>query len=204
MRQPLTRYCRNIYLKPKKAGGVKINFQNPPKYLDDKMVYSILRDYKLLNAEVMIRDDEATVDDLIDVIMKDHRKYIKCLYVYNKIDSVSLDFLDKLAREPNTVVMSCELDLGIRDVVDRCWKELALIRIYTKRKGIDPDFSEALIVRSNSTIEDVCDRIHRTLKDTFKYALVWGASARHVPQRVGLSHSVADEDVVYIVSGWKA
>lgn len=128
----------------------------------------------------------------------------QCLYVYNKIDSVSLDFLDRLAREPNTVVMSCELDLGIQDVVDRCWKELALIRIYTKRKGIDPDFSEALIVRSGSTVEDVCDRIHRTLKDTFKFAMVWGASARHVPQRVGLGHPVADEDVVYISTAWKA
>ena len=53
--------------------------------------------------------------------------------MYNKIDSVSLDFLDKLAREPNTVVMSCELDLGIQDVVERCWQELQLMRIYTKR-----------------------------------------------------------------------
>ncbi|KAK6834669.1 uncharacterized protein PG998_007654 [Apiospora kogelbergensis] len=194
----------NIYLKPKKAGGMKINFQATPKYLDEKMVYNILKDYKMLNCEVLIRDDEATVDHLIDVIMKDHRKYIKCLYVYNKIDSVSLDFLDKLAREPHTVVMSCEDDLGIQDVIDRCWKELALIRIYTKRKGDDPDFSEALIVRKDSTIEDVCDRIHRTLKESYKYALVWGASARHVPQRVGLSHLVADEDVVYIVSGYKA
>lgn len=44
-----------------------------------------------------------------------------------------MDFLDKLAREPNTVVMSCELDLGIQDVVERCWKELQLMRIYTKR-----------------------------------------------------------------------
>ena len=59
--------------------------------------------------------------------------YIVSLYVYNKIDSVSLDFLDKLAREPNTVVMSCELDLGIQDVVERCWLELQLMRIYTKR-----------------------------------------------------------------------
>ena len=58
---------------------------------------------------------------------------IYSLYVYNKIDSVSLDFLDKLAREPNTVIMSCELDLGIQDVVDRCWQELQLMRIYTKR-----------------------------------------------------------------------
>jgi uncharacterized protein len=79
-----------------------------------------------------------------------------------------------------------------------------LIRIYTKRQSITPDFSEALIVRSNSTIEDVCDQIHRTLKDTFKYALVWGASAKHIPQRVGLGHPVSDEDVVQIVTAWKA
>lgn len=58
------------------------------------------------------------------------------LYVYNKIDSVSIDFLDKLAREPNTAVMSCELDLGVQDVVDRIWQELRLIRIYTKRYAL--------------------------------------------------------------------
>ena len=209
----------NIYLKQKKAGGVKITFATPSKNLDEKMLYNILRDYKMLNCEVLIRDENgisfppplspcilpthtaspATVDQFIDVIMKDHRTYIKCLYVYNKIDSVSLDFLDRLAREPHTVVMSCELDLGIPEVVDRCWAELRLIRIYTKRKGVEPDFGEALIVRHNSTIEDVCDHIHRTLKDSFKYALVWGASARHVPQRVGLAHVVADEDVVSII-----
>lgn len=200
----LNREPPNIYLKAKKAGGMKITFTAPPQRLDERMVANILRDYKMLNCEVLVRDEQATVDDLIDVIMKDHRKYIRCLYVYNKIDSVSLEFLDQLAREPHTAVMSCELDLGIQDVVERCWQELQLIRIYTKRKGVDPGFDDALIVRANSSIEDVCDRIHRTLKDTFKYALVWGASARHVPQRVGLAHIVADEDVVYIVSGWKA
>lgn len=55
------------------------------------------------------------------------------LYVYNKIDSISLEHLDKLAREPHTAVMSCELDLGITDVVDKSWEMLNLIRIYTKR-----------------------------------------------------------------------
>jgi uncharacterized protein len=146
----------NIYLKQKKAGGMKITFQAPPKNIDEKMVYNILRDYKMLNCEVLVRDENATVDDFIDVIMKDHRKYIRwwvatlhpvpsfecfesrsdmsdSLYVYNKIDSVSLDFLDRLAREPSTAVMSCELDLGIQDVVERCWQELRLMRIYTKR-----------------------------------------------------------------------
>lgn len=71
---------------------MKITFSAPPKYLDQKMLYNILRDYKMLNCEVLVRDENgmririlvnvlltisATVDDFIDVIMKDHRKYIK-------------------------------------------------------------------------------------------------------------------------------
>lgn len=51
-----------------------------------------------------------------------------------------------LAREPNTVIMSCELDLGVRDVVDRCWEELRLIRVYTKRQVFFLLFSFAATV----------------------------------------------------------
>lgn len=91
-----------------------------------------------------------------------------------------------------------------KDIHQAVWistsPHLSLITDHVHRKGIDPDFSEALIVRKNATIEDVCDQIHRTLKDHFRYALVWGASARHVPQRVGLTHVVLDEDVVSIVT----
>lgn len=75
--------------------------------------------------------------------------------MYNKIDSVSLDFLDQLAREPHTVVMSCELDLGIQDVVDRCWKELQLMRIYTKRYAM----SICLNLGANSAAEKEKSRI---------------------------------------------
>jgi len=48
---------RNIYLKVKKAGGMKITFQTTPKHLDEKMLYNILRDYKMLNCEVLVRDE---------------------------------------------------------------------------------------------------------------------------------------------------
>lgn len=75
----------NIYLKAKKAGGMKISFAAPPKNLDEKMIYNILKDYKILNAEVLVRDEDATVDQLIDVIMKDHRKYIKWFVFSSRI-----------------------------------------------------------------------------------------------------------------------
>lgn len=77
---------------------------------------------------------------------------MRSLYVYNKIDSVSLDFLDQLAREPDTVVMSCELDLGIQDVVERCWQELQLLRIYTKR-FVERVRRECVIFHADVSIE---------------------------------------------------
>jgi ribosome-interacting GTPase 1 len=81
------------------------------------------------------------------------------------------------------------------------WEYLSLTRVYTKPKGKLPDWNEPVVLatREPPTVADFCDRIHRGLLRQFKHALVWGASARHRPQRVGKEHVLADEDVVQIV-----
>jgi len=53
-------------------------------HLDKKLCQLVLHEYKIHNAHVTIRGDY-TVDEFIDVI-EGNRKYIKCLYVFNKID----------------------------------------------------------------------------------------------------------------------
>lgn len=40
-----------------------------------------------------------------------------------------------------------------------------------------------------------CNAIHKTIVDQFRVAIVYGKSVRHQPQRVGLSHELADEDI---------
>lgn len=190
----------NIYFKVKPTGGIKLSFTLPPKNLDEKTITGILRDYRIHNADILIRDENVTVEDFIDVINEKHCSYIKCLYVYNKIDAVSIEEIDRIAREPNTVVMSCEMDLGVEDVVEEIWCQLDLLKLYTKRRGVDVDFSDPMVIRNKSTIEQVCDSIHKDFKNSFKYALVWGSSAKHNPQKCGLNHVVNDEDVVSIVT----
>ncbi|KAH3899100.1 Ribosome-interacting GTPase 2 [Saccharomycodes ludwigii] len=187
----------NIYFKKKETGGIKVNFLSPPKAnLTEEAIKLLLKDYRIHNAEVLVRDDKCTIDDFIDILNDKHCNYIKCLYAYNKIDSVSLEEVDRLARQPNTVVISCEQKLGLDDLVDEIWYQLNVSRVYTKKRGSKPDFSDPLVVRNDSTIQDLCHSIHRDFKDKFKYALVWGSSAKHSPQKCGLTHKIHDEDVL--------
>lgn len=40
---------------------MKITFQTPPKILDEKILFNVLRDYKILNCEVLVRDENGTL-----------------------------------------------------------------------------------------------------------------------------------------------
>lgn len=186
-----------IYFKIKKSGGIKFNSTCRLTHVDEKLVMMILHEYKIFHAEVLFRDDY-TADELIDVI-SDNRKYISCLYVYNKIDCISLEEVDRLARLPDSIVVSCECELNLDYLLDELWDYLALIRVYTKRRGEPPDFQGGLILRRGCTVEHVCHRVHRTLVDNFKYALVWGTSTKYSPQRVGINHIMNNDDVIQIM-----
>ena len=85
-------------------------------------------------------------------------------------------------------------------MLETIWDYLDLIRIYTKPKGQIPDYNQPVILsRLNSTVEDFCDKIHKTLTKELKHALVWGTSAKHNPQKCGKDHVLLDEDIVQIV-----
>lgn len=185
-----------VYFKVKKGGGISFTATVKLTHLSEKLVSQILRDYKVHNAEVLIRED-VTVDDFIDVVLG-NRKYMRALYVYNKIDAISLEEVDRLAREPDSVVISVSHSINLDGLVDAIWRNLQLTRVYTKKRGEYPDLAHGLVVRKGATIEDFCHRIHRSLANDFKYALVWGTSAKHQPQRVGLKHVLENEDVVQV------
>jgi len=193
----LNRKKPNIYFKHKKGGGLAFNAVCPLTKVDEKLVQLILHEYKIFNAEVLFRED-CTADELIDVILG-NRIYMPCLYVYNKIDQISLEEVNRIARRPHSVVVSCNMKLNLDYLLEVLWAYLAFIRVYTKKPGQPPDFEDCLILRRGVSVEHVCHAIHRTLAQVFKYALVWGTSTKFNPQRVGLHHIVHDEDVIQIV-----
>ncbi|CAI0473249.1 unnamed protein product [Linum tenue] len=133
-----------IYFKKKKTGGISFNSTMPLTHVDEKLCYQILHEYKIHNAEILFRED-ATVDDFIDVI-EGNRKYMKCVYVYNKIDVIGIDDVDNLARQPNSVVISCNLRLNFDRLLAKMWEEMGLVRVYTKPQGQQPDFGDPVVL----------------------------------------------------------
>ena len=84
------------------------------------------------------------------------------------------------------------LKQGIYDTID-------MIRIYMKPQGQEADMDIPLIVKRGNTVGDVCELIHRAFRDNFRYAMVWGESAKFPGQTVGLDHVLKDKDVLTIV-----
>lgn len=158
-----------IQIRTQQKGGIMINSSVKRTKLDDKMIKGILAEYKMHNAHVSLRGDY-DVDQLIDSI-EGNRKYIKCLYVYNKIDTVSIEDVDELARQPNTTVLSSGMLLGLDLLKERLWEMLDLVRVYTKKKGAPPDLHDPLILtkgRGGFTVKAAIKQIHRTLVNNFK------------------------------------
>ncbi|XP_026191049.1 developmentally-regulated G-protein 2 [Cyclospora cayetanensis] len=190
----------NVSFKPKKAGGLTVNFIVPQSELTQKAVQHILHQYKIFNADIVVREDCST-DDFIDVI-EGNRKFLKCIYVYNKVDMLSIKEIDEIARRPNSVVVSSQAGWNLERLKRQVFDSLEVCRVYTKKKGHLPDFDDPIILtgqRGPCTVGNAVSLIHKDLLKDFKYAFVWGASAKHQPQHVGLGHELEDEDVLQIV-----
>ncbi|MFH1094829.1 MAG: GTP-binding protein [Candidatus Micrarchaeota archaeon] len=189
----LDRSPPNIFIQPLTRGGLNINYTIKPTHLDNRLITGILHEHGMHNANITIRQD-ATVDEFIDVLMGT-RKYIPSLTVLNKTDLVKSEFLKNIDFEYCPI--SAEKNIGIEELKALIYKRLRLIRIYTKRRNEDAD-SAPMMMRSDSTIADACERLHRDLKSMFKYSQVWGPSAKFPGQKAGLEHKLKDGDVVCI------
>jgi hypothetical protein len=64
---------------------------------------------------------------------------------------------------------SAHLEWNLDGLLDKVWEYLNLTRIYTKPKGMNPDYEDPVILSSKKrTVEDFCERIHKDMLKQFK------------------------------------
>lgn len=188
-----------IIVRKKEKGGIAITNTVPLTCIDHDEIKAILSEYRISNADVAIREPGATADHLVDII-EGNRVYIPALYVLNKIDAISIEELDLLYKIPMSVPISSREWLNVDELIEKMWETLDLVRVYTKPRSQAPDYNAPVVLRrGRCSVEDFCNAIHKEIAKQMKYAVVWGASAKHSRgQKVGLDHILEDEDVVHV------
>jgi len=122
-------------LKRKDKGGVTITTGHNVEMtnMSEDTITGILKEYRINSCDITFKCN-ATMDELIDVI-EGNRIYVPCIYVLNKIDSISIEELDLIDKVPHYVPISAKDEWNFDELMAKIWDYLDLIRIYTKPSG---------------------------------------------------------------------
>jgi uncharacterized protein len=185
-----------VFIKKKTKGGIQVG-KTVPLGMRDETIKQILREFKMVNADILIRSP-IDVDDLIDAI-EGNKKFIPAIYCITKVDLADALTAKKVKYQINAdIAVSAEEDINIEMLKELIFEKLNFMRVYLKEPRKEADLKEPLIIRCESNIREVCLKLHRDFPKRFRFARVWGKSARHPAQKVMLKHVLKDEDILEI------
>jgi len=190
----------DVVITSSEQGGISIMPTVKLTKIDVETAKEIVSEYGHVNATVVIRDD-IDIEELLDVLAG-NRMYIKAVIAINKVDLMDRSKLPEVyANLPDfvKVPVSAATGEGIEELKEMLFNTIDMVRVFLKPQGQEADMDIPLIVKRGSTIGDVCENIHRTFRPNFRYAMVWGKSAKFPGQTVGIDHKVEDGDILTII-----
>ncbi len=196
----LNQYAPDVVITSSGQGGILIKPTVRLTKITPEIAKDMVAAYGHINATVVIRED-IDVEQLLDVLAG-NRVYIKCVMAINKVDLAKpgqLESVLEMHKAYTTVPISAATGFGMTDLKQTLYDTIEMIRIYLKPQGKEADMEEPLIVKKGNNIGEVCELIHRDFRSNFRYAMVWGKSAKFPGQTVGMDHVVQDEDVLSII-----
>jgi len=187
----------DVTIKKSPKGGVDLGFTCRQSWMDSDTIKDILKEFRIMNAQVVIRED-ITPDRFIDAI-EGNKIYIPGITVLTKIDMADADMLSKARKivEPDLEI-SADQRINIFELKDLIFDKLDFIRLFTKEQGKKPDMNDPLILKKGATVRDVCRKLHKDFVLKFRFARVWGKSAKFPGQKLGLDHHLLDNDIIEI------
>jgi uncharacterized protein len=122
------------------------------------------------------------------------------IIVFNKSDKLSEVELRKTSatlnsKKQNFVFFSSKTKQGIEELKQKLWDSFPVIRVYTKEPK-RPATKEPMLLKKQSTAEDVAEKILKGMSKKVKRAKIWGPSAKFQGQIIGLNHVLKDKDTI--------
>lgn len=163
-------------------------------------VVGLLSEYKIRSALVRVRG-RVTIDVVEDAVFG-NAVYRPTIVIANKADLVADESVVESVRESakplDVLAISAEKTPGLSELLgSRLFDLLGIIRVYTKQPGEEPA-REPIVARSRITVGELAKMIHSDFYVRFRYARLWGPSAKFDSERVGLERELSDGDVVQL------
>ena len=177
------------------GGGVLVNCT-----LED--LKRLLANYRINSALIKIRG-KVTLETIEESLFSS-LVYKPSILVANKMDMKgameNLIRLKDSIREMNLPLLpiSCRNGQGLKELGDHIFRMLRIIRVYPKEPGEKKPSPKPLVVEEGTTVIEAAKRLHSKLYKQFKYARLWGPSAKYPGQRVGPNHPLTDGDIIEI------
>lgn len=83
-----------------------------------------------------------------------------------------------------------------KSLIWKIWRKQGKIRVQTKSAG--KIAKKPIVMKAGATVEDVVLKIHKDFAKNFRYAKIWGPSAKFAGQQVGFEHRLKDRDIVEV------
>ena len=125
-----------------------------------------------------------------EVTLDDVEREVFQTVIYKPSVTVTLEEFS----DPDTIVVKWN---ELEKIKESVFKALDVIRVYTKEPGSKPS-EEPLVLKRGSTVIDAARKLHNELAEQFKYARIWGKSAKFPGQKVGADHVLEDGDIIEI------
>lgn len=93
------------------------------------------------------------------------------------------------------LAVSAETGAGLPEIGPWLFRELDLVRAYTKAPGRPPEGGRPFALRRGGTVGDVALLVHKDIATNLKYARLWPKWAGH-PIQVGRDHAIEDGDLL--------
>ncbi|MBU4070014.1 MAG: 50S ribosome-binding GTPase [Nanoarchaeota archaeon] len=123
------------------------------------------------------------------------------IIIFNKTDLLSEQEKRKISatlqsQKYNFVLISTKTRQGINELKEKIFQTFNKIRIYTKEPNKKEKSPKPIIMKKNSTVCNVAEKILKGFSKKIKETRIWGPSSKFPGQKIGLKHQLKDLDVV--------
>ncbi|MBN1804938.1 MAG: TGS domain-containing protein [Sedimentisphaerales bacterium] len=108
----------------------------------------------------------------------------------------ALEKLKKFCKYPfDFIEISTVTEGGLKDLPENLFKQLGIIRIYSKPPGKPADMTDPFTLPVGSTVMDLATAVHRQLAEKLKFARIWGTGV-YDGQNTQRNHVLNDKDII--------